>query len=461
MTDAPKPVALINIVGLTTDMLDERMPRLREFAKSSCCVRPLNPVLPALTCSVQSSMLTGTLPEKHGIVGNGWYERDQSEIRFWKQSNHLVQGEKVWHAARHRAPGFTVANCFWWHAMHADTDITITPRPMYPSDGRKIPDIYTDPPELRDRLQSRLGRFPLFNFWGPTASIASSRWIAESAAIVHDRHAPDLLMVYLPHLDYDLQRHGPDHPLSSRAMTEIDEVAGDLIDKLQQDGRRIVIVSEYGITSVKDAVHPNKALRKAGLLRVREELGLDMLDPGGSDAFAVADHQIAHVYVQDRNRLEEVLALLSELDGVACVLDLEGRRRAGLDHPRSGDLVLLSEEDHWFTWDYWLDENRAPDFARTVDIHRKPGYDPRELFFAPGWKGSKPRLILKLLAKKLGQRTLMDAIGLETNVVGGSHGLNGPGSDGIIIREGHEDLPEQIPCTAVHDIVLQELFRDS
>ena len=323
MSDSTKPVALINIVGLTADMLDERMPRLRDFAKSSCSVRPLNPVLPALTCSVQSSMLTGKLPAEHGIVGNGWYERDQAEIRFWKQSNHLVGGEKLWDAARDRAPDLTVANCFWWYAMHAETDITITPRPMYPSDGRKIPDIYTDPPDLRHRLQSRLGRFPLFNFWGPTASIASSRWIADAASIVHDEHAPDLLMIYLPHLDYDLQRYGPDHALSSRAMTAIDEVAGQLVDKLHRDGRRIVIVSEYGINPVEDAIHPNKVLRQAGLLRVRDELGRELLDPGGSDAFVVADHQIAHVYVRDPNRLEEVRLILGKLDGVASVLDPE------------------------------------------------------------------------------------------------------------------------------------------
>ena len=208
-------------------------------------------------------MLTGVLPEEHGIVGNGWYERDQAEIRFWKQSNHLVQAEKVWETARRRAPGLTVANCFWWYAMHASTDIAITPRPMYPADGRKIPDIYTTPPELRDILQASLGQFPLFNFWGPTANIASSQWIAESARMVHDQYAPDLLMVYLPHLDYDLQRFGPDDPRCDRAMSEIDEVAGNLIERLHADGRRVIIVSEYGIGPVRNAVFPNRILRKA------------------------------------------------------------------------------------------------------------------------------------------------------------------------------------------------------
>tara|TARA_B100002051_G_scaffold249305_1_gene259923 strand:+ start:1151 stop:2536 length:1386 start_codon:yes stop_codon:yes gene_type:complete len=456
--DRPHSVALINIVGLTADMIDDRMPKLQSFA-AGCSVRPLVPVLPAVTCSVQSSMLTGCLPEEHGIVGNGWYDREHAEIRFWKQSNHLVQTEKVWETARRQSPGLTVANCFWWYAMHASTDITITPRPMYPADGRKIPDIYTTPPELREQLQSTLGRFPLFNFWGPTADITSSRWIARAAEIVHEEHHPDLLMVYLPHLDYDLQRFGPDDPRCDQAMTDIDDVAGDLINRLQADGRRVIIVSEYGIRGVTDAVFPNKCLREAGLLHVREELGRELLDPGSSDAFAVADHQIAHVYVRNKRDRDKVADLLDSLDGVQSVLQDDARKHAGLDHPRAGDLVLLSEQDRWFTWDYWLDDQRAPDFARTVDIHRKPGYDPRELFFAPGWSGSKPRLMMKLIAKKLGQRTLMDAISLDTRCVGGAHGLVDDASHGVIMIEGERDLPDSMPCTAVHDIVLESLLE--
>ena len=439
------------------EMLDDRMPNLRALAGSGT-TRPLVPVLPAVTCSVQSSMLTGVMPESHGIVGNGWYERDQDEIRFWKQSNHLVQAEKVWETARRRAPSLTVANCFWWHAMQASTNITITPRPMYPADGRKIPDIHTTPSDLRNQLQSTLGRFPLFNFWGPTANIASSRWIADAAQIVHDDYAPDLLMVYLPHLDYDLQRYGPTDPRCDRALLEIDEVAGNLINHLHKDGRRIIVVSEYGIRPVHDAVFPNRVLRQSGLLQIRDELGHELLDPGGSVAFAIADHQIAHVYVNDPERREDVARLLDSVDGIASVLADDAIRDAGLAHPRSGDLVLLAETDRWFTWDYWLEDQRAPDFARTVDIHRKPGYDPRELFFAPGWAGSKPRLALKLLAKKLGQRTILDAISLETARVSGSHGLVGPGSEGILIQDHDDELPQSVPCTAVRDIVLNTLF---
>ncbi|MCH2134128.1 MAG: alkaline phosphatase family protein [Phycisphaerales bacterium] len=458
MADSIQPVALVNIVGLTPSMLDERMPRLQSLARSGT-VRPLAPVLPAVTCSVQASMVTGVQPAEHGIVGNGWYERDQAEIRFWKQSNHLVQAEKVWETARRRHPGFTAANCFWWYAMHASTDVTITPRPMYPVDGRKIPDIWTTPPALRDELQSSLGRFPLFNFWGPTANIVSTKWIADAARIVHDRFQPDLQMIYLPHLDYDLQRYGPADSRADHALAEIDETAGSLIEHLQRDGRQVIIVSEYGIVPVRDAVAPNRVLREAGMLQVREECGLELLDPGSSTAFVVADHQVGHVYVQDPAAMGEVTRLLADCDGVAEVMDLEGIRQAGLDHPRSGDLVLLSEHDRWFTWDYWLDDSCAPDFARTVDIHRKPGYDPRELFLAPGWAGSKPRLAAKLLAKKLGQRTVFDAISLDTSRIGGSHGRVSAGGDGTIILPGvTKDLPERTACTAVRDLVLDSLF---
>ena len=242
-------------------------------------------------------------------------------------------------------------------------------------------------------------------------------------------------------------------------MTEIDEVAGELIEQLHQDGRQIVIVSEYGIGAVNDAVSPNRTLREAGLLQVREELGRELLDPGASKAFAVADHQVAHVYLNDERRLQEISDLLRSVEGIASVLSGAQRAAVGLDHPRSGDLVLLSSEDRWFTWDYWLEAHRAPDFACTVDIHRKPGYDPRELFFAHGWKGSKPRLMLKLMAKKLGLRTLMDAISLDTRQVGGSHGVLGPASNGVLIKKDRGDLPDALSCTDVHDIVLNEILQ--
>ena len=304
-------------------------------------------------------------------------------MRFWKQSNHLVHGEKVWETARKRDPSVTCANLFWWFNMYSSADYSVTPKPMYKADGRKIPDCYTDPPELRGSLQEQLGRFPLFNFWGPGSSIASSRWIADAARLVHERHRPTLTLVYLPHLDYALQKLGPNHADIPKALREIDDVGGGLIDYFEGNGVRVVVASEYGIAAVDDAVHINRLLRVAGGIRVRVEEGLELLDPGASPAFAVADHQVAHVYVRDPSEIARYADFCRGVAGVEQVLDCGEQAEVGLDHPRSGDLVLVAEPGRWFSYNYWLDDAKAPDFARTVDIHRKPGYDPVELFLDP------------------------------------------------------------------------------
>ena len=269
-------------------------------------------------------------------------------MQFWKQSNALVHGEKVWEAARARDAKVTCAQIFWWYNMYSGADYSVTPRPIYKADGRKLPDVYSEPADLRDRLQRQLGQFPLFQFWGPGSSIVSSRWIARAARLVHGWHRPTLSLVYLPHLDYPLQKLGPDHPEIPSAVAEIDAVAGELIEYYENQGVRVVIVSEYGIQAVRDAVPINRVLRRAGLLRVREEEGLELLDAGACDAFAVADHQVAHVYIKDLSRREEVAALCRETPGVECVLDQTGKQSAGLDHPRAGELVLLSDPDRWF-----------------------------------------------------------------------------------------------------------------
>ncbi|HET9625728.1 MAG TPA: nucleotide pyrophosphatase/phosphodiesterase family protein, partial [Kofleriaceae bacterium] len=283
---------VLNVVGLSPSLVGEHTPALAAFAKRGA-QRPLTPILPAVTCSVQSTFTTGLSPSGHGCVGNGWYFKDIAEINFWRQSNHLVTGEKIWDAAKRRDPSFTCAKLFWWWNMYSTADLAVTPRPMYPADGRKLPDIHTKPGALRDHLQGRLGQFPLFEFWGPRANIAASQWIARSAIDVWHEHKPTLSLVYLPHLDYDLQRQGPRGPGIAKALREIDAVCGELIDIATRDGARVIVLSEYGITEVAGAVHLNRVLRDAGLIAVRDEHGTDMLDPGASRAFAVADHQVA------------------------------------------------------------------------------------------------------------------------------------------------------------------------
>jgi predicted AlkP superfamily pyrophosphatase or phosphodiesterase len=453
------PTAVLLIVGLTPELLGNSAPRLRSFAARGS-LRRLQPVLPAVTCSVQSSMLTGLPPSGHGIVGNGWYNRELAEVQFWKQSNRLVQGEKVWEAARRRDPSVTTANLFWWFNMYSSVDYSVTPRPMYKADGRKLPDCYSEPAELRGQLQDRLGVFPLFHFWGPASSIESSRWIAAAARFVFEKHRPTLNLVYLPHLDYALQKLGPLHPDIGQAVAEIDAVAGGLIDYLEGEGVRVIVLSEYGIEPVSEAVAINRALRGEGAVRVRQEEGLEILDPGASEAFAVTDHQVAHVYVRDPARITRYAEFCREIAGVERVLNQRDQAAFGLQHERSGDLVLVAAEGRWFCYNYWLDDARAPDFARTVDIHRKPGYDPVELFLNPDLAAPKLTIGWKLLQKKLGFRTLMDVIPLDPALVRGSHGRLDlpPDRQPVLITPRVQEGGDELPCSGVRDVILDHLF---
>ena len=458
------PTLVILAVGLSPALVGEHTPNLRRLAARGG-LRPLRTVTPAVTCTVQSTLLTGRAPSGHGIVANGWYFRDLSEIWLWRQSNRLVAGEKIWEAARARDPKFTCAKMFWWYNMYSSADWSATPRPMYPADGRKIPDHYAHPHELHDELDAKLGQFPLFKFWGPLTDISSSEWIAQATLHVMRSRNPTLTLTYLPHLDYNLQRLGPDlgHPRVQQDLQEIDAVCGTLIDYAASSGRNVIVVSEYGITPVSDAVHVNRALREAGLITVRpEEFGREILDAGASAAFAVADHQIAHVYVNDRSRIGEVRAVLERLDGVERVLDESGKRAFGLDHERSGELVAISKADRWFSYYYWLEDRLAPDFARTVDIHRKPGYDPVELFVDPEIRFPMLATGWRLAKRKLGLRTLLDVISLkDTALVKGSHGrlTDDPAHGPLVISSRADLLPAgAVEATAFKPLVLEHLF---
>jgi len=458
------PTLVILAVGLSPALVGEHTPNLQRLAKRGG-LRPLRTVTPAVTCTVQSTLVTGLAPGRHGIVANGWYFRDLSEIWLWRQSNRLVAGEKIWDAAKARDASFTCAKMFWWYNMYSSADWSATPRPMYPADGRKIPDHYAQPVQLHDELDAKLGQFPLFKFWGPLTDISSTEWIAKATLHVMQTRNPTLALTYLPHLDYNLQRFGPDlaHPRVQQDLREIDAVCGTLIDYAASSGRDVIVVSEYGITPVTDAVHINRALRKAGLIAVRpEEFGCEVLDPGASAAFAVADHQIAHVYVNDRSRISEVRALLEKLDGVERVLDEAGKREMGLDHERSGELVAISKADRWFSYYYWLDDRLAPDFARTVDIHRKPGYDPVELFVDPEIRFPMLATGWRLAKRKLGLRTLLDVISLKgTALVKGSHGrlTDDPAHGPLVISSRADLLPAgAVEATAFKPLVLKHLF---
>ncbi|MDF2377446.1 MAG: alkaline phosphatase family protein [Verrucomicrobiales bacterium] len=434
-SDPPHPrTAILNVVGLTRRHIGPDTPFIAEFvAREENRVVDIEPSIPAVTSSMQATFLTGKTPGEHGIVGNMWYDRDYSEHRCWKQSNHLVQGRKLWETIREEGrPGFTCAKVFWWNNMYSSANYQITPRPIYCADGKKVFDIQTWPMDLRGKIKRKLGKFPFPAFWGPAAGIESSRWIARSAKWFEDKFSPDLNLVYLPHLDYNLQRLGPEDPAISIDLREIDEVVADLVRHLEKRGVRVILLSEYGITQVDRPIHLNRIFREKGWLSWRKELKREMLDPGNCRAFAIPDHQVAHVYVNDPSLLDEVAETLRGIDGVTDVLDREAQTARGIAHERSGDLVVVSDERSWFTYYYWKSDRKAPDFARCVDIHRKPGYDPVELFVNPKIKFPKLKIAGKLLRKILGFRMLMDVIPLDASLVKGSHGC---------IPESREDYP--------------------
>ncbi|WP_318312521.1 alkaline phosphatase family protein [Flagellimonas crocea] len=426
-----KKTVVINIVGLTQQLIGEHTPFIRSFQeKGKASV--IKPVLPAVTCSAQSTYLTGKWPTSHGIVGNGWFFKEELEVKFWRQGNPLVQSNKIWDELKTLDPGFTCANMFWWYNMYSGVDFSATPRPNYLADGRKIPDIYTYPASLRDKLQEILGTFPLFKFWGPKTSIASSRWIADATMEMDKENNPTLTLVYLPHLDYNTQRHGLNFDILQKDLREIDAVVQDLVEYYEKQSAHIVLLSEYGITNVSNPVHINRYLRKEGYLGIRVERGLELLDAGASDVFAVADHQIAHVYAKESVDLDKLYAYLKTIPGVEKVITKKEREAYHLEHDRAGDFILVADKDSWFTYYFWEDDAVAPDYARMVDIHKKPGYDPVEMFTDPADKLVVPKVMWKLLKKKLGFRTVMDVIPLKAELVKGSHGR---------IPEEKEDWP--------------------
>lgn len=412
---------VINVVGLTKRLIGEHTPRIKSFLdKGKQAV--IAPVLPAVTCAAQSTYLTGKYPSEHGVVGNGWYFKDECEVKFWRQSNKLVQSEKLWDVLKKEDPTFTCANMFWWYNMYSSADYSVTPRPNYLADGRKIPDCYSHPAELRDTLQDALGTFPLFHFWGPKTTIKSSQWIADATLKTDELHDPTLTLVYLPHLDYNIQRYGLDFDIIGKDLEEIDAVVGQLLSHYEKQDAHIVLLSEYGITDVDNPIHLNRVLRKEGYVQIRTERGLELMDAGASQAFAVADHQVAHIYLNDKALKTKVKKLIEDVNGVEKVLSDEEIAHANLNHERCGDLVVIADSRSWFTYYFWLDDKKAPDFARMVDIHKKPGYDPVEMLTDPKDPFVMPKVIGKLIRKKLGFRTVMDIIPLDAKLVKGSHG---------------------------------------
>ncbi len=469
---AMRPLLVLDVVGLTPRLLGEGTPNLVALARRGASA-PMAATLPAVTLSAQATMLTGTLPSEHGAVGNGWLDRESGEVALWRQSNALVKGQKVYETARQRNPDFTCAKLFWWWNMGAAVDFSLTPRPYYPADGRKIPAIYSAPTDFAARTEAELGPFPFFDFWGPRAGLPSSAWIAEATLRALREESPTLTLAYLPHLDYDLQRHGPDSPAARRALGEVDALVGRLVAGADAAGAETMVVSEYGIEAATHPVHINRTLRRAGLLAVRETPDGEVLDPFASRAFAVSDHQVAHIYTRSTEDTAAAAEALRDLEGVDLLLGRRQQAALGLAHERSGDIVAVAAAGAWFTYYYWLAADAAPDFATTVDIHRKPGYDPCEMLLDPSIPFPRLRVARRLLQKRLGFRTLLDVIPLDASLVQGSHGrLPGDPLDGPIFISsrpfglapglaGPDPQDRPLAMTSVADRILSLLELDS
>ncbi len=454
----PQPLVLILAVGLTKKLLPLAQ-RLSALANDGW-TREMREIVPAVTCSAQATILTGQQPEKHGVVGNGWLYRDTREVRFWQQSNSLIQAEPFYQTARKavEAQGkkFKAAKLFWQFNQGSDCEISVTPKPYYGADGSKAFGISGTPDGLSDRLEKKLGAFPFPAFWGPMAGLPSSAWIARSAAEVLSSERPDLSLVYLPHLDYDPQRFGPSGSDMPRLVRELDDACEPLLDAATKIGARVWIVSEYGLVDVQRPVLLNRVLREKGFLRVRPGPFGDILDTFGSRAFAVVDHQVAHIYIKNANDLGPVRELVAAHSGVGKVYAGEERIEIGLNHSRAGELVALASPDAWFAYPFWLEDRCEPDYARTIDIHRKPGYDPCEMLFDPKLLWPKGRATWRLLQKKLGFRSLFDIVPVDPTLIRGSHGLPTSNDRPILIGDGPSP-PADLALTDVRNLVLAAL----
>ncbi|MCG3149026.1 MAG: hypothetical protein PCFJNLEI_02478 [Verrucomicrobiae bacterium] len=362
-----KPVVILNVVGLSPRHF-EQPALIPNLAKLNC--RPMKPTFPAVTCSMQATLLSGKPPSDHGIIANGYFDRDSYEVKFWEQPAALVQAPRLWDLL----PGKKTAVLFWQNSMFINADIVVTPRPLHLDSGM-VQWCYSKPAGYFEKLKTEIGDFKLQHYWGPVAGIGSSRWIAEAAKWTYRNERPDLLLVYLPHLDYSSQKFGPSQP---QALREVDALIGELMF----DDATVIVCSEYALTPVTGALYPNRQLRAAGLLRYREIAGKEYLDFELSDAFAMVDHQIAHIYCKP-GKLEAARQAL-----VNCSREqARGYKEiefATIAHARAGELIAVAPRDKWFSYYWWDDWAKAPEFAHTVDIHRKPGYDPCELWF--DWK---------------------------------------------------------------------------
>jgi len=427
-----KKVIVLDVVGLSgKHFLDPaNLPHMASLLQHDGHLTHLAPCFPATTLPVQATMTTGTLPAAHGVVANGFYFPENFQISFWEQAAGLVQSERIWDRLKRKNSALNTALLFMQNSLYAQAETIVTPKPMHTDDGL-VQWCYSKPVGFYEQLRETLGEFELKNYWGPLASIESSRWIARAARETLARMQPDLMFVYLPHLDYCTQKFGPDSPVVMEELLKVDQEVGSIIHAVDTMGLRedtvFLLLSEYAFYPVNGAVAINQILRSHDLLAVRTINGREYLDLELSPAFAMVDHQAAHIYIQPGFK-DAVMKTLQGKPGIDLLLaGNEEKKQYGILHQRCGDIVAVSAKNKWFSYYWWEDPEKAPDFAGHIDIHRKPGYDPLELFFDP--------------------KTFK--IPQDTNLIRGSHGYPPSGPDDhvplLISGTGSANILQRMP----------------
>jgi len=380
-------VVVIDVVGLSLKHFEDQknMPHIASMLDKGRLFE-MKPVFPAVTLTSQASLVTGVFPEKHGVVSNGFYFPENFQIAFWEQAAELIQAEKIWERLKRKDPGLRTAVLFFQNSLYASCDAVVTPKPLHTEEGL-VQWCYSKPVGFYEELCDQIGEFNLFHYWGPLASIESSRWIAGAAVETMVRLRPNLMFVYLPHLDYCTQKYGPDDPAIEQELQKIDAEVGKIVGGITEAGlideTIFVVLSEYNFHSVQGDIPLNQILRQNNLLSVRTIHGREYLDVELSPAFAIVDHQVAHIHIKTGYE-NAVRNIFERVEGIDLLLDGRGKKQYHIDHQRCGDLIAVSAKNRWFSYYWWEDQVKAPDFAKHVDIHRKPGYDPLELFLEPG-----------------------------------------------------------------------------
>jgi predicted AlkP superfamily pyrophosphatase or phosphodiesterase len=440
----PEYVILLTVPGLRGADIDA-MPRLKALTAGGDRAE-LAAGFPAVTCTVQANMTTGVPPSEHGVIANGFFWREKGNagesVEMWTSPNSCIERPQLWDILHEKAPGVTSAVWFPLHSKECGADYVCTPAPIHNPDGSESLWCYTKPAPLYGELIAELGHFPLQHFWGPIANIKSTAWIVASAVQAAKRFQPNLFYIYLPHLDYAAQKNGPDSPEAIKALADLDIEIGNLVDGFAaaygDKAPLWLVASEYVITPVDHVLYPNRVLREAGLLKNRATDAGELIDYAASTAWALVDHQLSHVFVNgDAATIDRVAELLRAQPGVAEVVDPRNAPQYDLNHARSGELVVVSTHNSWQAYYWWTDDAQAPTFARTVDIHRKPGYDPIELFFDAATRG----------------------IPLNADLVKGSHGAPPlePSQRGVLLSSQRGVFVEGPTAdTDVADIVLRQ-----